>query len=75
MIYAIQIEGLDAAKFVASMGMDPSSMPKTTIGGKTVYGRGCERLRRRSSTPRTTCCSCVLLVDETTAASVLEQLP
>ena len=37
MVYAIQIEGLDATELSASMGMDPSSMPKTTLGGKTVY--------------------------------------
>ena len=74
MIYAIQIEGLDAAKFAASMGMDPSSMPKTTLGGKTVYGEAASGFGAFAY-PKDDKLFIVLLMDEKTAASVLEQLP
>jgi hypothetical protein len=74
MIYAIQIEGLDAAQFAASMGMDPSSMPKTTLGGKTVYGEATGGFGVFAY-PKDDKLFIVLLMDEKTAASVFEQLP
>jgi hypothetical protein len=74
MIYAIQIEGLDASKFAASMGMDPSSMPKTTLGGKTVYGEASGGFGAFAY-PKDDKLFIVLLMDEKTASSVLEQLP
>jgi len=74
MIYAIQIEGLDAAKFAASMGMDPSSMPKTTLGGKTVYGQASSGFGVFAY-PKDDKLFLVLMMDEKTAASVFEQLP
>jgi hypothetical protein len=74
MIYAIQIEGLDADKFAASMGMDPSSMPKTTLGGKTVYGEASGGFGAFAY-PKDDKLFIVLLMDEKTASSVLEQLP
>ena len=74
MIYAIQIEGLDAATFAASMGMDPSSMPKTTLGGKTVYGEASGGFGAFAY-PKDDTLFIVLLMDEQTASSVFEQLP
>jgi hypothetical protein len=74
MVYAIQVEGLDATKFAASMGMDPSSMPKTTLGGKTVYGEATGGFGVFAY-PKDDKLFIVLLMDEKTAASVLEQLP
>jgi len=74
MIYAIQIEGLDAAQFAASMGMDPSSMPKTTLGGKTVYGEATGGFGVFAY-PKDDKLFIVLLMDEKTASSVFEQLP
>jgi hypothetical protein len=74
MIYAIQIEGLDAAKFAASMGMDTSSMPKTTLGGKTVYGEASGGFGAFAY-PKDDKLFIVLLMDEKTSASVFEQLP
>ena len=74
MIYAIQIEGLDATKFAASMGMDPSSMPKTTLGGKTVYGEASGGFGAFAY-PKDDKLFVVLLMDEKTASSVFEQLP
>ena len=74
MIYAIQIEGLDAAQFAASMGMDPSSMPKTTLGGKTVYGEASGGFGAFAY-PKDDKLFIVLLMDEKTASSVFEQLP
>jgi hypothetical protein len=74
MIYAIQVEGLDAATFAASMGMDPSSMPKTTLGGKTVYGEAASGFGAFAY-PKDDKLFIVLLMDEETAASVFEQLP
>jgi len=74
MIYAIQIEGLDAAEFAASMGMDPSSMPKTTLGGKTVYGEASGGFGAFAY-PKDDKLFIVLLMDEKTSASVFEQLP
>ena len=74
MIYAIQIEGLDATALAASLGMDPSSMPKTTLGGKTVYGEAAGGFGAFAY-PKDDKLFIVLLMDEKTAASVLEQLP
>ena len=74
MVYAIQIEGLDAAEFAASMGMDPSSMPKTTLGGKTVYGEATGGFGVFAY-PKDDKLFIVLLMDEKTASSVFEQLP
>jgi hypothetical protein len=74
MIYAIQIEGLDATKFAASLGMDPSSMPKTTLGGKTVYGQA-QGGFGAFAYPKDDKLFIVLLMDEKTASSVFEQLP
>jgi hypothetical protein len=74
MIYAIQIEGLDATKLAASMGMDPSSMPKTTLGGKTVYGEASGGFGAFAY-PKDDKLFIVLLMDEKTASSVFEQLP
>jgi hypothetical protein len=74
MIYAIQIEGLDATEFAASMGMDPGSMPKTTLGGKTVYGEAAGGFGAFAY-PKDDKLFIVLLMDEKTSASVFEQLP
>ncbi len=74
MIYAIQIEGLDASEFAASLGMDPGSMPKTTLGGKSVYGEAAGGFGAFAY-PKDDKLFMVLLMDEQAAASVFEQLP
>jgi hypothetical protein len=74
MIYAIQIEGLDAAEFAAGMGMDPGSMPTTTLGGKAVYGQASGGFGAFAY-PKDDTLFMVLLMDEQTAAAVFEQLP
>jgi hypothetical protein len=74
MIYAIQIEGLDATTFAESMGMSTSSMPQTTLGGKTVYGEASGGFGAFAY-PKGDTLFMVLLMDEQAAASVFEQLP
>jgi hypothetical protein len=74
MIYAIQIEGLDASEFAASMGMDPSSMPATTLGGKSVYGQASGGFGAFAY-PKDDTLFMVLLMNEQKASSVFEQLP
>jgi hypothetical protein len=39
MIYAIQIQGVDASTFAGAMGMDTGTTPSSIMGGKTVYGQ------------------------------------
>jgi len=40
MVVAFQIRGLDASKFLEAMGADPTTMTRTSIGGKDVYQAG-----------------------------------
>lgn len=40
MIYAFRIKGVPAEKFVDAMGIDPSSMTESTVGGKKVLSSG-----------------------------------
>jgi hypothetical protein len=40
MIYALQIEGVDATEWMATMNMDPADFETRQIGGKSVYAQG-----------------------------------
>jgi hypothetical protein len=74
MIYAIQIEGVDATKFATGMNQDLSTMPKQTIAGKTVYGQATGGFGLFVY-PKDDMLFLILLVDEKTATAILEQLP
>jgi hypothetical protein len=74
MIYAIQIEGVPATKFAEGMNQDLSTMPKTTIGGKEVYGEAAGGFGFFAY-PKDDILFLILLVDEKTAADILGQLP
>jgi hypothetical protein len=74
MIYAIQIEGVPATRFAEGMNQDLSTMPKTTIGGKEVYGEAAGGFGFFAY-PKDDILFLILLVDETTAADILGQLP
>lgn len=74
MIYAIQIEGVEAATFADAMGMDTTSMPKSTLGGKEVYGEATGGFGVYAY-PKNDTLFIVLLANEDVATSIFEQLP
>lgn len=74
MIYAIQIEGVKAATFAAAMSMDTTSMPKSTLGGKEVYGESGGGFGVYVY-PKDDILFIVMLTDEKVATSIFEQLP
>lgn len=74
MIYAIQIEGVKAATFADAMGMDTTSMPKSTLGGKEVYGEAGGGFGVYAY-PKDDTLFIVMLTDEKVATSIFEQLP
>jgi hypothetical protein len=74
MIYAVQIEGVEAATFAAAMGMDTTSMPKSSLGGKEVYGEAAGGFGAYAY-PKGDILFIVLLANEEVATSLFEQLP
>jgi len=74
MIYAIQIEGVPATTFAEGMNQDLGTMPKTSIGGKDVYGEAAGGFGFFAY-PKDDMLFLILLVDEKTAADILGQLP
>jgi hypothetical protein len=74
MIYAIQIKGLPATEFADSMSGGMSSMPQTTLGGKTVYGEASGGFGAYVYAKDDTM-YLILLADEKLAGAILEQLP
>lgn len=74
MIYAIQIEGVPATTFAEGMGQDLATTPKTTLGGKTVYGEAAGGFGFFAY-PKDDILFLILLVTEETAGKILEQLP
>ncbi len=74
MIYAIQIEGVPATTFAEGMNQDLSTMPKTSIGGKDVYGQA-QGGFGFFAYPKDDMLFLILLVDEKTAADIVSQLP
>jgi hypothetical protein len=74
MIFAIQIEGVDAEESMSAMGMDGSQMEKTTVGGKQVYAQGGGGFGVWAY-PKDDVLFLVLLASEDVAESALEQLP
>jgi hypothetical protein len=74
MIYAIQIEGVEAETFAAAMGMDTTSMPKSSLGGKEVYGEAAGGFGAFAY-PKDDILFIVLLANEEVAISIFEQLP
>jgi hypothetical protein len=74
MIYAIQIEGVDALTFASGMSQDLSTMPKTTLAGKTVYGEATGGFGVFAY-PKGDILFLIVLVDEKTATAILEKLP
>ena len=74
MVYAIQIEGVEATTFADAMGMDTTSMPKSTLGGKEVYGEAAGGFGVYAY-PKNDTLFIVLLANEEVATSIFEQLP
>lgn len=74
MVYAIQIEGVEAETFAAAMGMDTTSMPKTSLGGKEVYGEAASGFGVFAY-PKDDILFIILLANEEVATAILEQLP
>ncbi len=74
MIYAIQVKGVAATEFADSISGGMSSMPQTTLGGKTVYGEATGGFGAFVY-PKDDTMYLILLADEKVAASILEQLP
>jgi hypothetical protein len=74
MVYAIQIEGVPATTFAEGMGQDLATTPKTTLGGKTVYGEAAGGFGFFAY-PKDDILFLILLVNEETAGKILEQLP
>lgn len=74
MIYAIQIEGVEADTFAAAMGMDTTAMPKATLGGKDVYGESGGGFGVYAY-PKDDILFVVLLASDEVATSIFEQLP
>lgn len=74
MIYAIQIEGVPATKFAEGMNQDLSTMPKTSMGGKDVYGQA-EGGFGFFAYPKDDMLFLILLVDAKTAGDIVSQLP
>lgn len=74
MIYAVQIEGVDAAEAMGAMGMDPSAMNKTTVGGKEVYAQGGGGFGIWAY-PKDDVLFAILLASDEVAEAVLQQLP
>ncbi len=74
MIYAIQIEGVDSTAFAEGLGMSTSTMPSTTLGGKTVYGEAAGGFGVWAY-PKDDTLFMLLFVDEQVASAIFEQLP
>ncbi len=74
MIYAIQINGVPASEFIDSLNPGASSMPQTTLGGKTVYGQATGGFGVFAY-PKDDTMYLILLADEKLATAILEQLP
>jgi hypothetical protein len=74
MVYAFQIEGLDAMKWMSTMSIDPASAPKTKVGGKDVYGQGAGGFGIWAY-PKGDTLYVVMLTDEKTADAMFKALP
>jgi hypothetical protein len=74
MIFALQIEGVEAADAMGALGMDASQMEKTTVGGKEVYAQGGGGFGVWAY-PKGDTLFLVLLASDDVAKSALEQLP
>jgi hypothetical protein len=74
MVYAIQVEGLPATEWMNEMGGGMATDKASTIGGKQVYGEAAGGFGAFVY-PKDDTVFMLLLVDEPTAAAILEQLP
>jgi hypothetical protein len=74
MIYAIQVEGLPATEWMSEMGSGLDTGKASTIGGKQVFGEAAGSFGAFVY-PKDDTLFMLLLVDEPTAAAILEQLP
>ncbi|MEI7744261.1 MAG: hypothetical protein WCK58_11015 [Chloroflexota bacterium] len=74
MIYAIQIKGVPATKWMGEMGQDPTASPKVKLGGKDVYGQAAGGFGMFAY-PKDDKLFLLILVDEKQAAAILEKLP
>lgn len=74
MIYAIQVKGLPATKWMSSMGQDPTASPKSKVGGKDVYGQAAGGFGMFAY-PKDDALYLLILVDEKQAAAILSKLP
>ena len=74
MLFAIQIEGVEAEEAMGAMGMEAAQMEKTTVGGKEVYAQGGGGFGIWAY-PKGDVLFVVLLASDEVAASALEQLP
>jgi hypothetical protein len=74
MIYALQIEGVDASDWMTAVNMDPNDLETKTIGGKNVFAQGAGGFNVYAY-PKGDALFILLLGDDATAESLFSQLP
>jgi hypothetical protein len=73
-VYALQIEGVEAADWMGAANLDTSTVSPTSVGGKTVYAQGGGGFNIWVY-PTGDTVFVVLLGDEATAEAIFSQLP
>jgi hypothetical protein len=74
MVYAMQINGLQAADIMGAMNLDPKELQQTTLAGKTVFTQGAAGFGVWAY-PKDDKLFVILLTTEDVAKAILEQLP
>jgi hypothetical protein len=74
MIYALQIEGVDATEWMGAMDMDPAVFETRQIGGKSVYAQGAAGFNVYAY-PKGDTLFILLLGDDALAEGLFSQLP
>ena len=74
MIYALQIEGVDATEWMGAMDMDPADFETRQIGGKKVYAQGAGGFNVYAY-PKGDALFILLLGDDALAEGLFSQLP
>ena len=74
MAIAFQIRGLDATRFLEAMGADPTTMARTSVGGKDVFKGGVDGMSVVIY-PKGDVLFEVLLASDRVAESIVSQLP
>ena len=74
MIYALQIEGVDATQWMGAMNMDPADFETRQIGGKSVFAQGASGFNVYAY-PKGDAVFILLLGDDALAEALFSQLP